>query len=220
MMDRYDFQSKHEVLSMHRPVQGLSLLSALESYWRELRGVQRLPVRSAVDPTRIDAVLPHAFIAERISAGMVRMRVSGQRINDLIGADGRGMPLSALFAEDSRATLAYHLEAVFDRPAIVELPLYSPRSLTRGRLSGRMLLLPLAGLDGQVTRVLGAVLIDGRIGFGTRHLQIPPAGPVRLEAIAPQYIARPLRAVAGSRHPARSATVAARPALRLVVSND
>ena len=66
-MDHDDFPQDHEILALHQPVQGQSLLQSLESYWRELRGAQRLPVRSAVDPTRIDAVLPHAFIAERIS---------------------------------------------------------------------------------------------------------------------------------------------------------
>lgn len=218
-MDHDDFPQDHEILALHQLVQGQSLLQSLESYWRELRGAQRLPVRSAVDPTRIDAVLPHAFIAERISPRVARLRVSGQRINDLIGADGRGMPLSVLFAADSRDILADHLQAAFDRPAIVELPLYAPRSLTRGRLSGRLLMLPLAGADGQVTRILGAALIDGRIGFGARALQIPPAGAIRLDDIAPPLGTAPLRAVAGSSHPATS-PAQARPALRLVVSND
>ena len=129
------------------------------------------------------------------------------------------MPLSVLFAADSRDILADHLQASFDRPAIVELPLYAPRSLTRGRLSGRLLMLPLAGADGQVTRILGAALIDGRIGFGARALQIPPAGAIRLDDIAPPLGTAPLRAVAGSSHPATS-PAQARPALRLVVSND
>ncbi len=218
-MDNDDFPHDHEILPMHQPVQGVSLLQSLERYWRELRGAQRLPVRSAVDPTRIDAVLPHAFIAERVSPQVARLRVSGQRINDLIGADGRGMPLSVLFAPDARDTLADHLQAAFDRPAIVELPLYAPRSLTRGRLAGRLLMLPLAGADGQVTRILGAALIDGRIGFGARTLQIPPTGVFRLDDIAPQAGAAPLRAVAGSPRPAQTQT-RFRPDLRLVVSND
>ena len=43
-------------------------LQELESYWRELRGARRLPVRTEVEPARIDAILPQSFILEHVAA--------------------------------------------------------------------------------------------------------------------------------------------------------
>ncbi len=221
------------VLSHFQPMTGRPILDELERYWRDLRGARRLPVRSEVDPARIDAALPHAFVIERVAPGIARLRVTGQKLNACLGMDARGMPLSTFFTPAARPMLATHLETVFDGPALVDLPLTSARGIGRPLLTGRLLLLPLLGSDGTVSRALGALMTDGMIGRAPRRFDIAP-GDIRSEIIG--ELTRPRLALAGGQEMAGQEMAgqemagqgrvagpkgpdAPRPALRLVVSN-
>ena len=208
-------------LSMHHPVQGRSILQELEQYWRDLRGARRIPVRSDVDPARIDAALPHAFILDRVAPGVGRLRVAGQKLSIFVGMDARGMPLTSFFSADARDSVMRQTELVFSRPALVEVPLVSHRSLGRPKLSGRMLLLPLLGPDGNVSRALGAILTDGMIGRTPRRFDIAQGEAIRCEEL-PEPRQNTLAAVADMRSGAPLADKrpeVSRPALRLVVNN-
>ncbi|RYG92127.1 PAS domain-containing protein [Loktanella sp. IMCC34160] len=202
---------------------GGSVLSNLERYWSDLRGARRVPVRTAVDPAHIDAALPHAFILERCAPQVARFRVCGQRITQFIGAESRGMPLSVLFTAQGVQGIGPLLERCLDDPAVVEVPVVSRMTLTRRRLVGSMLLLPLEGPDGLVDRVLGALLVDGAPGLGARSFDIDTSRPLRCDRIAPQTMAPAHRAVAGMAPPLprmqEGPERSSRPALRLVVDN-
>ena len=110
-------------LSARHPLQGRSVLQELEQYWRDLRGARRIPVRSEVDPARIDSALPHAFILDRVAPGIGRLRVAGQKLSSFVGMDARGLPLTSFFSADARDTVMAQTELVFSRPALVEVPL-------------------------------------------------------------------------------------------------
>jgi len=201
------------------PQPGLPLLAALESYWRELRGARCLPVRTEVDPGRIDAALPHAMILERIAPGMARLRVAGEAICQLSGTEARGLPLSSLFALSSRDTLAALLEPVFAAPALVELPLVQPRSLWRARVTGRLLILPLLGRQGLVDRAL-ALLVTDTAAHPGRAFDIAGDGVFRHEPLShTDRLAAPPGMVAQVGGGPMAAAPRARPQLRLVVSN-
>ncbi len=217
--DQADFATIQ--LSAHHPVQGRTVLEELETYWRDLRGARRIPVRSDVDPLRIDSALPYAFILDRVAPGVGRLRVAGQKLSAFVGSEARGMPLTTFFTADARAMVMQQTELVFSRPALVEMPVVSARSLGRPKLTGRMLLLPLLGPDGHVSRALGAILTDGMIGRLPRRFDIPEGQSFRCEDLPePRVHAVAVAAVAGARTPflAKRPDVA-RPALRLVVSN-
>jgi hypothetical protein len=179
-------------------------LAVIEAYWRDLRGARRLPARTEVDPSRIDAALPHSFILERLAPGVARMRVAGQMVSAYLGTEARGLPLCALFDGDSKERVMGWLEQVFACPAIVELPLSSSWGFGRPRLSGRMLLLPLHDGTGAVTRAMGAISVEGAPGRTPRSFALAEWAPVRIENVTG------LPAMTGT---------AQRPALRLVVSN-
>lgn len=192
-----------------------TLVAELEGYWRSLLSPEGPPLRSEVNPGCIDAVLPHAFVIERVARDVTRIRVAGQRLGDWIGMDPRGMPLSVFFHGASRGALAGHLRTLFDGPALVDLPLVSPRGLGRGRLAGRMLLLPLRDVGGSVSRALGAILVTGRDGTGARRFDLPEDGSERIE---PQGTAAPrLSVIAGGAR--KGPGPSRRPALHLVVAN-
>ncbi len=204
-MDHEGRGAEPVILSSRTGVVGLSMLAELERYWRELRGARRLPVRTEVNPAQIDAILPHSFILERVAPGVGRMRVAGQALNGLLGMESRGMPLSVFLAPAARPVLACYLERVFEAPALVELPLVLPRGIGRSRVSGRMLILPLLGGDGTVSRALGALVVDGVPGRAGRVLDIPADQPVRCDVL--------------DQPPARAGRGRDRSHLRLVVSN-
>lgn len=202
-----------------------AILSSLESYWTELRGARRLPVRTEVDPGRIDGALPHAMILERVAPGIARLRVAGAAIVAHAGMEARGLPLSALFGAASRDRLAEVLEQVFAGPSLLDLPVSVARGLWRSTLHGRLLVLPLLGRDGTVDRALAALVLQGDAPGGGRLIEIEPAGAMRLLPIpAPRPEQSPrlgMLAVMGGRPVPQADGSAARPrpALRLVVNN-
>ncbi|WP_368183594.1 PAS domain-containing protein [Aestuariibius sp. HNIBRBA575] len=198
----------------------------LENYWQELKGARTLPFRSEVNPARIDDALPHAFILQRVSTSMGRVRVGGQQLNNLLGMDPRGMPLTTFFTPAGRMVVAEYLRRVFEDPAIVELPLFSPRTMGRPRLSGRMILLPMNGSDGQVSMAMGAIVTDGLTGRSPRRFEIPAEGFIRcdhvndLKSVSPLAETPSMNVIHGgrSRFQAKGPS-AERPALRLIVNN-
>jgi hypothetical protein len=196
------------VLSSHHLPAGRSVLREVETYWRNLRGARALPLRSEVDPAGLDAALPHAFLLERLAPGVGRLRVAGKALSGYLGAEARGLPLSQLFSGESREALARHLDEVFDGPALLDLPVSCAPRAFRPRLKGRMILLPLGGPDGLVTRALGALMLDGAPGRGQQRFDL--GEPLRVEALESRP--GPARRAAGLGE-------AERPWLRLVVSN-
>jgi len=188
-----------------RPTQ----IVALERYWRQLRGARTLPIRTEVDPRQIDNALPYAFIGERMASGIVRLRVTGQRMNEMIAADARGMPLSTLFSMTARPILAAEIDLVFQAPAVVEIPV--GHATDPSREIGRLLMLPLEDHAGKTTRMMGAIVLSET----ARRLGICGSIPTRREILSP--LQRPTCDF--DTEPKEKGPERRRPALRLVVSN-
>ncbi len=147
-------------------------LERVEAYWEEKRGNRLVPARSDIAPKGLEGALSNAFILERISTGLARFRISGSHLNDLIGLDVRGMPLSAVFDPAARDMLADAIAAVFDEPSAIRFEVSSKGGFGRKSLSGSMILLPLRSDLGEVSRVLGAVSMEGAIGRTPRRFEI------------------------------------------------
>ena len=149
------------------------VLSEVSAYWEALRSDNKVPYRADIDPRGIQRALKHAFILERIAPGMARIRVAGQTLSDLMGMEMQGMPVSALISPDTREAFRRTLEDVFSGPATANLRFRAEGSFGKPALDAQMLLLPLRGDDGTVTRVLGVLVHDGRPGRAPRnfHLQ-------------------------------------------------
>lgn len=147
-------------------------IDKVEKYWNTVRGKRLVPSRCEVDPRGLDGVLGHAFILERITGGLARFRIAGSHLTDLTGLELRQMPLSALLLPGSRDILSDALEAVFDEPAIVRMTITSPASFGREALMGELILLPLRSDLGDIDRVLGAIVLDGRVGRTPRRIEI------------------------------------------------
>lgn len=224
MSDIFDFSDLRpgppEALSASHPVRGASVLQSLEQAWWALAGPRALPRRADITAQVIGQALPYAFIAERIAPGHARLRIAGRRISALVGCEARGMPLSCVMAADQRALFATRLETAFARPAIVDLPVASPRGIGRPALSGRLLLLPLAGHDpddAPAPMALGALLVDGAYGAKPRRLRLDAEAAWRCDPVT-RPPAPALHALQGGARLRRAHST--RPAgLRLVVDN-
>ncbi len=148
----------------------------LEGYWQALRPASGgLPRREDFDPRGIAGQLRHTLLLDRIARGQVRIRLAGSTVCDLMGMDLRGMPLSALMAPEARAGLALWLEQVFDGPARLWLDLQGDRGLLRQPCTGRMLVLPMLGLDGNPDRALACLLTEGTPGRPPRRFEVTGA---------------------------------------------
>ena len=147
-------------------------LAEVRAYWEGLRGDSGLPRRDQIDPRGIAGALDTVFLLERIAPGVARFRLAGMHINDLLGMDVRGMPLSAMIDPMSRPRLAEALEALFAGPAILTLGLEAERSVGRPALAGKLILLPLISARGPCDMALGCLATDGATGRAPRRFAI------------------------------------------------
>lgn len=201
-------------LSSRDMPRGPAAKTAMEAYWRSLRAAGRLPRRRDVDPSRFEGALPHAFVLERAAPGVARLRVAGQGLGALLGVDARGLPLSAFFTPADRPSLRAWLDRCFDGPALVDLPVAAKRAF-RPALGGRLLLLPLLDVEGQVTRALGGIFLDGAVGRARVQLGLVEDATTRCEPVGRVV---PV-AVAQNDGGRRGLAEAPRAHLRLVVDN-
>lgn len=173
MMDKIE-QNLHNVVRMtqHVSENGFAPLAQVEAYWEALRGGRLMPTRAEIDPRGIERALEYSFIVERIAPGIARMRIAGSHLNDLMGMEVRGMPLTAFIAPGSRRQVSDTLEEVFETPATCVLSLHSPKAVGIPPLDARLLLLPLKSDLGDVSRLLGALVSVGDIGRSPRRFDV------------------------------------------------
>ena len=172
----------------------------VRAYWDALRDDQDLPRREQINPRGMAGALHQVFMLERVAPGVARFRLAGMEINDLMGMEVRGMPVSALFDPAARARLAEVLEAVLNTSTIAELDLEADRGIGRPALGARLLLLPLKGATGEADLILGCLATDGQIGRAPRRFVIaraleavvdaPYMAPARLQPDTPKLATR------------------------------
>ena len=66
----HDFGGNVVPLFTERQKMSFPAIAQMDAYWEALRRGQLIPKRSDVDPRGIEAALEHAFILERIAAGV------------------------------------------------------------------------------------------------------------------------------------------------------
>lgn len=147
-------------------------IERIEQYWTDIKGDRLVPSRSELRPADLQSVLDRLFILERVARGQARFRVVGSTIVDRIGHDLRGMPLSALMEPRERGILKELLTSVMEEPATVRLTLDGGPGQVHGRVSGALTLLPLRSDLGDVTRIVGAMDLDGTPADPNQRLSI------------------------------------------------
>lgn len=184
-------------MSDHQPHNGYAPLSLVEAYWDALRAGREMPKRAEIDPRGIESALEHAFILERVAPGVARLRIAGSHLHDVMGMEARGMPLTAFFEQESRARIAGLLEEVFQTPGSAEIRMRAKGSSGQPELDARMVLLPLKSDLGDVSRILGCLVVIGELGTTPRRFDVSDTTMRRLgqapEAATLQTVAPKLR---------------------------
>ncbi|MEX1662271.1 PAS domain-containing protein [Thioclava sp. 15-R06ZXC-3] len=160
---------------------GRRVRNELRAYWEALRKGRAVPPRSEVNPRGIERALEFSFVLERVAPGMGRFRLAGMHLNDLMGMEVRGMPLSALFAPEGRKQIAKITEAVFSDPAIAEVELCAETSIGKPEMMARLLILPLTSDFGDVSRALGCFVAEGEIGRTPRRFEVTNVRMTKIE---------------------------------------
>ncbi|WP_259993255.1 PAS domain-containing protein [Sulfitobacter sp. S190] len=175
-------------MSDYLPHTGYAAISQVEAYWDTLRAGRLMPKRSEIDPRGIETALEHAFILERITIGVARMRIAGSHLADLMGMEVRGMPLTSLFDTTVRRDVGGLLEEVFQTPCRVDLTLSCP-TLIDTQAEARMILLPLKSDMGDVSRILGCLVAKGDDRVVPSQFKIEHVDRVTLTAAGPEHAA-------------------------------
>ena len=211
-------------------------LRLVESYWHGLASEDMVPLRSQIDPRGMESALENAFLMERIAPSMAKIRVAGTHLNDLMGMQVAGMPLSSLIAPAEREAFGAAVTRLFADPAIVKIELEAEGGFGRPELEATMILLPLRSDFGDMSRALGALVSHGRVGrtprrFKVKSVDVTPAvqkgvvsrRPIEIVEDELPPVLRPLKGMKDAKTEftaEKTPSEVTRGHLRLVVSND
>ncbi|PRY26795.1 hypothetical protein CLV78_101897 [Aliiruegeria haliotis] len=169
------FMDKNKVISMCGTAgapREFPIMTELETYWRSLRGNRLVPSRADIQPRQIGTNLRYAFVLERLAPTVARFRLAGMHLNQLLGMEVRGMPLTSFFLPDARQHVGEALDLVFTEPAIARFRLKGDRGIGKPPLEAQMLLLPLKSDMGEVSRILGCLATLGPVGRTPRRFDV------------------------------------------------
>ncbi|SOC12010.1 PAS domain-containing protein [Rhodobacter maris] len=192
----HDHDMKDQLARLGDTGVGRRVVSQMRAYWEGLRQGRDVPARAEIDPRGLQNTLEYAFILERVAPGMGRFRLAGMHLNDLMGMEVRGMPLTALFTPEGRKRVADATEAVFSGPSIAELVLTAEAGIGKPPMTARMILLPMKSDMGDVTRILGCLVAEGQgIGRTPRRFLVEASHvePVKVGVPTPAKTPAPVR---------------------------
>jgi hypothetical protein len=127
------------------------------AYWDELRGHRDVPARGQIEPADIRHILPDLFILEKTPRGEIRFRLAGTRICALFARELRGSRFDALWLGEQTTRLERIASDVMAQKAPVVLTAAAIAG-TADNLPTELVLLPLRSPDGNVDRIIGALV--------------------------------------------------------------
>jgi hypothetical protein len=150
-------------------------LHLLLDHWLDRRGAERIPRRSAIDPSAIVSVLPNIWLCEFNPAdGRFRMRLAGEEINKLYGRNISSCYFHEIANEEFLPLMTRRYRRIIEEPAILHcsgLIYFSNSSPVVGERLG----LPLSMEDGRITQIIGASFYDfplEQLDFGVKGEQM------------------------------------------------
>ncbi|WP_323036864.1 PAS domain-containing protein [Pararhodobacter sp.] len=178
-------------------VQEFPAVAKVQAHYDVLRAGRIAPARAEIDPRPLAEALDVMFVAEVVAPGVARMRLCGQHLNELLGMEPRGMPLSVFFAPEARDDVAKALAQVANG-ARASLPLRAEKGLGRPGLDGMLVLLPLTDHTGAITRILGVLETCGQIGRAPRKFKLRASA--EMKPVPPRATGKPvLQLILGGR---------------------
>lgn len=184
----------------------------LHAYWLRQRGSRPAPLRSAIEPAHIAALLGDLFILDASAPDAVPFRLAGTRVCAGLGRELTGTDFLALWQGADRDTLAAALCTIARDAATAVLDI-AGRTERGNPLTAEMLLLPVSQDGRRIDRILGLLAPLERpywLGLhpiphlevaGLRWLPQEKAPPAGLEKQMAAPTLPPLRQAAASSTP-------------------
>src|SRR3954462_15127156 len=131
----------------------------LYEYWNRVRGSERAPQRSAIEPSDLRRILADTFILEVANRERFDVRLAGTRVWSIYCREIKGTNFLDLFEADDRSAMATLAAAVSEdgAAAVVTVNALTARS---DNTACEILLLPLRhGAGAPFDRVLGSMAV-------------------------------------------------------------
>lgn len=175
---------------------GSPLISRVTDYWASLPRHGGAPQRSSVQAADLSDALPHIFLAQIVTTRIARFRIVGHQIEDLMGMEMRGMPLTALFSGTARDEIQSAISHV-RRGARVMLSLEAETGFGMPKLDAVLALMPLSDSSGTITHLMGVLERSGTSGPRPRRFALAQPCEVSAAAQQPQPGKPVLRVIQG-----------------------
>ena len=127
----------------------------LYDYWNRVRGGERAPQRSAIEPSDIRRILGEMFILEVLDRDSYHVRLAGTRICALYCREIKGSNLLDLWSGEDRQAMATLCAAVSEDGAAAVVTV-AVRTARDQEVACEMILLPLRHGGPSFDRVLGS----------------------------------------------------------------
>jgi hypothetical protein len=130
----------------------------LYDYWNRVRGRERAPLRSNIEPSDIRRILADTFILEVEARDRYAVRLAGTRVCSIYCREIKGTNLLDLWSGEDRSAMTTLAAAVAEdgAAAVVTVTAWTAREQD---LVSEWLLLPLRHGGGSFNRVLGSCAI-------------------------------------------------------------
>ena len=160
-------RDKDETLDHHMA------FTRLRQHWHSLRDTVHQPPKARdVQPHILGAALPFVFLMENFGGKILRLKLGGTHLCNVMRMELRGMPLRCFFAYDERPRFAAAVEPVFAGPAELHIRLQSSYSGIEPPVLARMILLPVQSASGMIDRAIGAFVAKGPLNHATYRFEI------------------------------------------------
>jgi hypothetical protein len=131
-------------------------LRGLLRHWLERRGDGLAPVRTAIDPTAIGAILASVWMSDFLPAERrFRMRLAGEEINHLYGRNITPCYFEDIIAPTMLGDVMRRYLRVVGDPAVMHCGGHIYLASERSQM-GERIVLPLADENGAIMHVIGA----------------------------------------------------------------
>lgn len=155
----------------------------LRQHWNSLRDTRSAPPKARdLQPHILGAALPFVFLVENLGGEILRLKLGGTHLCDVMGMELRGIPLRCFFAYNERPRFAAAVEPVFTGPAELDMRLQSSYSGVEPPVLARMMLLPLEGATGAIDRAIGAFVTKGALNHRPYRFEIERTEVLPLDA--------------------------------------
>lgn len=185
-------------------------ISAVYSYYEQLRAGRAAPLRSEINPAELKAALPDVFMLEQLKDASFSFRLAGTRTCLVFGREARNTDFAAIWEPNSARRMVLAAQSVLATGQILRVDLVA-RGVDEPEFGLEMLLMPLSSKPGVVDRIFGCLAADD----STRPLTALHRWllPTRLQFLTDEHMPRSILPSVEQTAPVQQAT---RPLFRVI----